>query len=350
VTTLDELGINLGAFATDDAEAAQRYESWKSRDPFPEIEPALLNTRDLLDYIAATAMIHPFEIDRNDVTKSLKPATCAIPIEGEYVWWQENPDRPGTEPTMVRASLRDDEDLILDRNSIVYVTLKPTFRIPDYIAARFNLKIRDVYRGFLVGTGPLVDPGFVGKLSVPLHNLTSNDYPIKGGDPLVWMEFTKLSRLEEWVRDNGEDRPSRDVGRYVAFPERKKEDPDHPGKPLTVLDYIQRAWAGPIQSSIPVLVGRAERSARAAAERISRISWIGLVGLAVALLSIGIAAGAIVYSSWSLTNDAQDRVNETRDQLREVQTQLDVQRRLNQEQQLRINELERMLRAQRRRP
>ncbi len=28
-----------------------------------------------------------------------------------------------------------------------------------------------VYKGLLLGTGPIVDPGFVGKLYIPLHKL-----------------------------------------------------------------------------------------------------------------------------------------------------------------------------------
>ena len=54
-------------------------------------------------------------------------------------------------------------------NSIAFVALEPCFRIPEYMALRFNLKIKHIYKGLLLGTGPLVDPGFSGKLFIPLH-------------------------------------------------------------------------------------------------------------------------------------------------------------------------------------
>ena len=64
--------------------------------------------------------------------------------------------------------------------------------MPAYIAGRFNLLIREVYRGLLVGTSPLVDPGFEEYLSVPIHNFTDNIYLFKAGESAVYFEFTKL--------------------------------------------------------------------------------------------------------------------------------------------------------------
>jgi hypothetical protein len=67
---------------------------------------------------------------------------------------------------------------------------------------RFNLQVQNVYKGLLLGTGPIVDPGFVGKLFIPLHNLTSNEYKIKSNAALIDIEFTKLSASEDWVLPN----------------------------------------------------------------------------------------------------------------------------------------------------
>ena len=53
-----------------------------------------------------------------------------------------------------------------------------------------------MHRGLLLGTGPLVDPGFHGRLLIPLHNLTSDEYTIRGDEGLIWMEFTKTSHLQ----------------------------------------------------------------------------------------------------------------------------------------------------------
>ena len=61
------------------------------------------------------------------------------------------------------------------------------------------MKISHIYKGLLLGTGPLVDPGFVGRLSIPLHNLTANNYKFKFGQGMIQLEFTKLSMAEEFV-------------------------------------------------------------------------------------------------------------------------------------------------------
>lgn len=50
-----------------------------------------------------------------------------------------------------------------------------------------------MHRGLLLGTGPIVDPGYWGKLCIPLHNLTDEDHRILQHEGLIWIEFTKTS-------------------------------------------------------------------------------------------------------------------------------------------------------------
>jgi hypothetical protein len=64
---------------------------------------------------------------------------------------------------------------LVPSNSLVYIKLKQELRLPFYIIGRHNLKIRYVYKGLLLGTGPQVDPGFQGNLFIPLHNFTTSD-------------------------------------------------------------------------------------------------------------------------------------------------------------------------------
>jgi deoxycytidine triphosphate deaminase len=83
--------------------------------------------------------------------------------------------------------------IVLEANSITFVETDVEFRLPQYIAMRFNLHIKLVHRGLLLCTGPIVDPGFRGRLLIPLHNLTSQPLTIKQGEKIVWIEFTKTS-------------------------------------------------------------------------------------------------------------------------------------------------------------
>ena len=78
----------LPAFAASDEEASALFEHTRHRDPFPDIAPALLNTADLIDYIAATGMLHPFEVDPAKPAEMLKPASCALRLLGEVLYWK----------------------------------------------------------------------------------------------------------------------------------------------------------------------------------------------------------------------------------------------------------------------
>ena len=284
-----------GLFARTDEEAAARYERWRSHDPFLGIKPALLNSADLQDYVAATGMIHPF----NPSESFVKPASYGIPLAGEVLFWEEQFDAAsGTMRSTERSrELRRGQHLRLHRNSIVYVTLESTLRLPDYIAARFNLAIAEIYRGLLVGTGPLVDPGFTGRLHLPLHNYTANDYDVIAGDPFVWMEFTKLSRNVRWHRPV-QAAPKRS-GTYRRFPERKRER-------VAIKDYLKDDQ--PVTSSIPRLVGEARESAESAANA-ARSGRNFSIGAGIAVFA-GIAA--MLVTVW-LGNQEADR---ERDQLR----------------------------------
>lgn len=220
-----------------DKEAEDKARYYRSLDPFPFIPPSLLNSADIADYVNATGMIWPFE----DSEARLKSASYLVDILGVCIYW----DDKGLKQVI---DLQRGEELKLKPNSIAFVSLEPTFRLPNYIALRFNLEIRHIHKGILLGTGPLVDPGYVGKLLIPLHNLTANEYIFKGGDHLIWIEFTKLSPNPQWEGFVVEQRK----GQFRGFPDYKnyKSNPDGPEY------YLEKAVGRGkrIQSSIPIAV------------------------------------------------------------------------------------------------
>ena len=322
-----DLHLDLGRLPATSDEAAERYARWRSTDPFPQIEPALLNSADLFDYIAETGMIHPFDVHPDQLEDTLKPASCGIRLGGKCIYWEY--DDLGSENRTLdktKLELNDAGVLVLPRNSIVYATLAPTIRLPDYIAARFNLSIRYIYRGLLVGTGPLVDPGFQGRLSIPLHNLTAYECPIATSDVILWMEFTKLSRSERWQTEKEGARH----GRYVEFPARKLSRED-------VEDYVNRARDGkPVISSIPELTGRvAAEAGRAAdeakkaaqgAEQTRRTSWrfqlAAAVGLVVAALALASFVHDVQQNATNHADAALQRSNEIETKTNELEAEL----------------------------
>jgi hypothetical protein len=161
---------------------------------------------------------------------------------------------------------------------------------------RFNFRIKHVHRGLLLGTGPLVDPGFEGRLVIPLHNLTADDYEIKAGEGLIWVEFTKLSPNKIWDQGNGGNTR---YGKYIPFPDK--------GKQLAPEQYFGKSAQGnPIRSSIPEIILGAEhsaeeakKSAKESEEKVQRITNI-LYGLGiVAILTSIVAIGGLTYTVYN---------------------------------------------------
>jgi deoxycytidine triphosphate deaminase len=296
--------VELPDFPKTDGIAAVRFERWRDKDPFPDVPPALLNSADLLDYVATVGMLSPYEVTAENRDVLVKPASCAVRCTGDFLRFDF--DSETKKAVRTAGSLTPGEELVLPANTITYLHLGTTFRIPDYIAARFNLAIREIHRGFLVGTGPLVDPGFVGRLFIPLHNLTSNDYRIRHGDEIVWVEFTKLSPNEIW------DHPRTGTRRatFAPFPPRKL-------KRTRPVDYLHHASGGePIASSIPEEIERATSIANEASRRVQRLQYGAIAGLVLA----GVAAILPIVGLVSDTNDRLDAIAEERTLLqREVQ-------------------------------
>jgi len=295
---------SIVGFAKSDDDAKGRYEQWRTKDPFPDdIPPALLNSGDIADYVAATGMMHPFD----PIPPKLKPASYEVDLLGKCVAFV-GPKRADIEVSQIETG----QLFVLRENEIAFVQLEPMFRLPEYIALRFNLRIKHVYRGLLLGTGPLVDPGFVGRLWIPLHNLTSNEYVLRGGEGLVWMEFTKLSpRVVESLRDVRQTH-------FTSFPKQKIERMD-------IIDYLDHAAENrSIRSSIPVLLEKtaaaAKDSATSADEAERAVRRVGLfvtIGGAIGLL-------AILISVFMLITAVRDRAEEALRKSDLIEQKLDV--------------------------
>jgi deoxycytidine triphosphate deaminase len=314
----DRRSTEAGFPATDN-DARERFARYRAVDPFPEIPPALLNSADISDYIRVTGMIFPFH------PEDLAKPAC---YQGRIGGWASYDE---TARTMIVRELEADELVTLAPNAIAYVVLEPTLRLPEYLALRFNLTIANVHRGLLVGTGPLVDPGFEGKLLIPLHNLTTNEYAFRGREGLVWFEFSKLSPLSRWQRTTREQTLGRSMlsklsplsrqlsksgetrqGRYVDFPDAKKIS--------SPAAYLQRAHpSGVVRSSIPGAIADARDSAansevsakeaaaeaRGARSHLQRVAWGAVLAILIAAAGLGYTFYSILQNDRALVQQLQ---------------------------------------------
>lgn len=287
-----------------DNEAKRRYEQFLSKDPYPEIEAALLNSADIFQYVAKTGMIYPFDSDK------LQGASYEVAIRGTVIWWDEE-----KKEEHIEQLVKPGDSFKLEPNSIAFVTLEPMFRIPDYIALRFNLKIVHVYKGLLLGTGPLVDPGFVGRLSIPLHNLTSNTYIFRAGDGMIQMEFTKLSRNNVWLTNKNN---------FSGLYKRKWI---RPGR--TLEEYIVRALEGSgntiVKSSIPNELSKIKDESKNIKDdfkdfkddvdkRVNRAQWINVA----IVVSVMVYACTTIYQLGTANSVKKEQIYELQKQYEQL--------------------------------
>jgi deoxycytidine triphosphate deaminase len=274
-------------FAETEKDARERFEKFESLDPLPATPEALLNAGDIYHYIRITSMVWPFDFHKERLNKKLKPASYEIDFLGE-VHETDNTGRYKTTP------IKPGTPFCLEKNKIVFVFLETQFFLPNYIAIRFNLRINLVHRGLLLGTGPLVDPGFAGRLLIPLHNLTSKDYMLFGGEGLIWVEFTKLSGQKHLPEHSGAFETAK-----VQFPSAKRW--------LNAQHYFNEASNGiPAVSSIPGEVKAASDTANEAKATVEKIkNWAIGAGLALAASIAG-----LVFASWDLISSANKNISD----------------------------------------
>jgi deoxycytidine triphosphate deaminase len=281
----------------------EKYDVFKQMDPFPDIKDSLLNSVDILKYIMTVGMITPF-----DITK-LEGVTYDCHFSGEYHYWDEKDEEQ-------HETLNEKKYLTLKPNSITYLKIKEKFRIPDYIIFRYNLNVAHVYKGLLLGTGPIVDPGFVGHIFIPLHNLTNNEYIIKAEAKLITIEFTKVGRNEgAWPVVKKESDPNfifdfSSISHAITEITPEREFHDYINKALVENPLFKKSSYTPIvSSSIPKAIIEAKTSAEKAEESARKAQWWTHKFNLVAIIATIAALVAVFIDVLGITNDISTRID-----------------------------------------
>ena len=307
-------------------------EEWRNHryykiDPFAgEIPPALLNSADIMSYVCKGCLIKKEDFDPKNC---LKPASYEMKFLGKLYDWNSTDDEKLEQ--CCREVCRGSK-ITLHANSITYLWMKEELMLPQYIAARFNLHIRHVHKGILLGTGPLVDPGFFGKLLIPLHNLTNNKYELKGGEGIIWVEFTKISEHKFWNRKkwNQTENENRDnPPDLYPFPETKDViDPDIYFTKSGVYKKcgVQSAFKGSLDSA-RTSAKVARKSADDAREEIEQFNKqfrkFGWIATVIGGVTILLTIAGVWLTGHSLISDTVSRVQDSRD--REISAEIEKQ-------------------------
>ena len=296
---------------TNDTDWAEHR--YYKEDPWPDIEPALLNSLDIRRYVDSGCLIETGSFN----PKRMKPASYEMRFLGELYNWQEVDGRLQKQSRRISAG----ECATLQKNSISYLWTEERLLLPEYIGARFNLRIRDVHKGILLGTGPLIDPGFGGRILIPLHNLTDNDYEFEGGEGIIWVEFTKVSKNPYWLPHSAD----------TARPPELVEFPNW--KVIHSADgYLNKAGVGGgVQSAFKRILERTQKRAldaetvsNDAIEKVDVLerrfrNW-GFGGLFVGALGVA----ALLVSAYQLTFPIVEKVYVQSQRINELRKDLDL--------------------------
>ena len=295
---------------TDSNDNWAEHDCYK-KDPFPDIAPALLNSVDIARYVGRGCLLERQKFDSN----RMKPASYEMRFLGELYNWQAIDGRS----RQCRRIVSNGKCVTLHKNSISYLWMEEQLLLPEYIAARFNLRIREVHKGILLGTGPLIDPGFGGQILVPLHNLTNNDYELIGGDGIIWVEFTKVSTHPYWLPNGADSNRPTDL---IEFPTQKRlADPRRylSKAGVKVGKGVQSAFKGALDKAQHV-AKNAKLESKKAQDSVRKLGFWGALGVGIGVITVVISAFALTVT---VVHSQSDRINELErrlENLREAQS------------------------------
>lgn len=135
-------------------------------------------------YVKAYNMIFPFD------SKNLKPASYELTVGYEYSIKGEN------------RELSDEVGkniITVEPFEVVIIRTREIINLPRFIIARWNIRVRKAYEGLLWVGGPQVDPGWVGKLSCPLYNLSHKPVTLKLFEPIAVIDFIKTTAFTKYT-------------------------------------------------------------------------------------------------------------------------------------------------------
>lgn len=237
------------------------------------IPPGMLSSPQIRRYIKNGLLVHlPEGQETIETSKHLKPATYDMRLGDFAVRFEVGKRKEISLGKEDKSFPRVFSRLVLPPNSLTLVSTHEEFVLPTDVIARFNLKVGLVHQGLLLGTGPIVDPEFSGKLNIPIHNFSSQAVTIGYLDPLIAVEFTK------------------------TLPPDKKDYVQNENAKGNQKSYISKA--GYVESS----VYRAIEESKLVTRRQTKVLWGSLIGAIVAIL-------AIFFTLSGVINDVGSRVD-----------------------------------------
>jgi len=327
-------------------EVPQTDDKWLWVDPFAGDDHLTSGAALLAEAIKRYVIEYNVLINREDFNAGeqlgakLKGASYTMSPDPAGAWTFEGEEEEKTQVVLYPKQEAGDLNgrfYLVKKHSLVYIKLRQELRIPYYFIGRHNLKITYVYQGLLLGTGPQVDPGYVGHLIIPLHNLTTRDVRIYVDKSFVSVDFVRTTPMHF---DQGDPKTLEEL--YEKYKEPKALlEPYKVQRRRELRDYLegktpQSAMGGVLRqySEISTKYETTAREVASVREKINddlkgirRIEWLAVIAIVITFFGAvyGVVWGVRAYYGDIVTKqfDLQAqiaKVREEKEQLRSEQT------------------------------
>lgn len=232
-----------------------------------------------------------YNIIKNYEESCLGPATYHMRIGGR-VLTSFNGEKEEFELAQEFDSTKNTRrTFVLQPNSLTFITTIEEFKLTRDIIARFNLKSKWVHKGLLLGTGPIVDPEFEGRLLIPLHNFSSKSVRLNYSDKIISVEFTKTLDPDVSL----ELSPSLNRFSYIK---------NTSGK-FNLDEFISRIGGDGAESSVLSQFNSFEKRVYQSEEKIRKFSTVSYI----AFLAVVISLGTLAYGTWRIYDGARSQLD-----------------------------------------
>jgi deoxycytidine triphosphate deaminase len=96
-------------------------------------------------------------------------------------------------------TLNENGSLTIQRYQVAIIQTFETLNLPQFLIGRWNIRVTLAYDGLLWVGGAQVDPGFRGRLSCPIYNLSAKEVVLQHGERLAMIDFVTTTPFRRGV-------------------------------------------------------------------------------------------------------------------------------------------------------
>lgn len=206
------------------------------------------------------------------------------------------------EAVLDTKSLGKDQSFAIPPHAVCFILLTESIKLPSNVTAKISLRMTHIYSGLVITSQPPFDPGYTGNVIVMVHNFSAAPVYLKHGERLATIEFTELA------------------------------NPPKNAKPHRSVTTLKGQLTKPLVSSLSEIASMSKAAQ-------DRVNWLSNQMLIFAALIVAVLAVPGFFSY----NGLVDRVNEQRDEIKELKASIDKYKIQNQENLEKITDLKKLL-------